>query len=285
MIYLILVSIIWSLSFTLIKGNLTSIDPYLVSFIRLFISFIIFLPFLRISKLRKEFLFRLLVLGFFQYGLMYLAYIYSYKYLKAYQIALLTIFTPIFVVLINDIWNKKFIGLNWLKALLTIMGSGIIVYTTSFSFGFWKGIVLIQVSNFLFALGQVYYKKLVGDVNFKEQLSNYAVVFLGAAIITFIFAMFSFNNSELNIETKQWFTLLYLGIIASGLAFYLWNYGATKVKTGNLAIMNNLKIPLGILFAVLLLGEDVNLLQLIIGSTIIISAFFLERLSINEKQV
>ncbi len=159
MIYLIFVSIIWALSFSLIKGNLTNVDPYFVAFIRLFISFLIFLPFIKIKSIGKKYSFHFIAIGAVQYGLMYITYIYSYQYLKAYEIVILTIFTPIFVVLLFDIWEKRFNKLHWLKAILAIIGAAIIVYSSTIKVGFWKGVLLIQLSNLFFAFGQVYYKK------------------------------------------------------------------------------------------------------------------------------
>ena len=46
-------------------------------------------------------------------------------------------------------------------------------------------------------------------------------------------------------------TVLYLGLVPSGLAFNLWNLGATRVRAGILAVMNNLKIPLAVGVALL----------------------------------
>lgn len=276
MIYLIIVSIIWALSFSLIKGNLTSIDPFFVSFIRLFISFLIFLPFLRFKNIDKKLLPHLLIIGIIQYGLMYIAYIYSYQYLKAYEIVILTIFTPIFIVITFDIWGKKFKSSNWIKALLAIIGSGIILYSENTEIGFWKGILLIQVSNILFAIGQVYYKKLVVKNSFIEQRDNYAVIFLGGTFITGIFTFAATNFIELEVSINQWLSLLYLGGIATGLGFFLWNVGVTKVNDGSLAVMNNLKIPLGVIFAVLILNESFNLIQLSVGSIFILIALFVK---------
>ena len=45
MIYLLAASLLWSFSFGLIKGTLSELDPNLVSFIRISISLLIFLPF------------------------------------------------------------------------------------------------------------------------------------------------------------------------------------------------------------------------------------------------
>ena len=38
--------------------------------------------------------------------------------------------------------------------------------------------------------------------------------------------------------------LVYLGIVASGIGFFLWNAGARRSAPGVLAVGNNLKIPL-----------------------------------------
>lgn len=285
MIYLIIVSIIWALSFSLIKGSLTSIDPNFVAFFRLLVSMIIFIPFLRLKQIRKNHFFQLFIIGILQYGLMYIAYIYSYQYLKAYEIAILTIFTPIFIVLINDIWVKEFSLFNWLKAILAIIGAGIIVYSENTEFGFWKGILLVQLSNFLFALGQVYYKKLNEGLTKINHQSNYSIIFFGAALVTAIFSFFNTDYQSLSITSSQWLILLYLGGVASGLGFFLWNYGVVKVEVSLVAVLNNLKIPLGVIFAIILVNESVNIIQLTIGSALILLALRIGKYSNNAKEL
>ena len=37
----------------------------------------------------------------------------------------------------------------------------------------------------------------------------------------------------------QWSVLVWLGVVASGLGYFMWNYGATQVDAGTLGIMNN----------------------------------------------
>ena len=279
MFYLILISIIWAISFSLIKGELTSIDPNIVAFLRLIISFIIFVPFLKLRNIKKSNFFHLILIGSLQYGLMYSTYIYSFQYLKAYEIALMTIFTPIFVVLFNDLWNKKVIYRNWTKALLAVIGSAIILYDDNLTIGFWKGIILIQVSNILFAIGQVYYKSKFDKNGIANHSSHFAILFAGGAIVTGIFSLGLANINEINIGLNQWLVILYLGVVASGIGFFLWNYGITKVNIGKVAIFNNLKIPLGVFFAMIILGESANYLQLIVGSLVLLVAIFIDKIS------
>ncbi len=275
MIYLILVSIIWALSFSLIKGTLTGIDSNLVAFIRLAISFLIFLPFLKIKLLSKSILLHFFLIGLIQYGLMYITYIYSYKFLDAYQIAVLTIFTPLFVVFIYDFWNNKFSKVHLGSALLAVLGAAIIVYTKSFNPESWKGILLIQISNFCFALGQVYFKQIMKKNTEIKPIQIFSILYLGAVFITgFITLLFSDYNI-FKITSNQWLSLCYLGIVASGIGFFLWNIGVTKVNTKTLAVFNNLKIPFAVLFAYILLEESINPIKFFIGSGILIFSLYL----------
>ena len=85
MIYLIIVSVIWSLSFSLIKGNLSSIDPNFVAFFRLLISLLVFLPLIKIKNLNKKLITHLITIGAVQYGFMYVVYIYSFQFLISRQ--------------------------------------------------------------------------------------------------------------------------------------------------------------------------------------------------------
>ncbi|MGN1125238.1 MAG: EamA family transporter, partial [Candidatus Gastranaerophilaceae bacterium] len=74
---------------------------------------------------------------------------------------------------------------------------------------------------------------------------------------------------------SQILSLLYLGLVPTGLGFWFWNKGAEQVKHYVLAIMNNLKIPLGILFAILFFGEKITPVNFILGSIIILTAIFI----------
>ena len=280
MIYLIIVSIIWALSFSLIKGNLTNIDSNLVAFIRLGISFLIFLPFIKIKNVNKNLITQFIFIGFIQYGLMYVSYIYSYKFLEAYQIAILTIFTPIFIVIIYDILESKFRIIHLLTALLAVVGAGIIIYSNNTSTGIWKGILLIQISNLCFAFGQVYFKKVMEKNSDIKPIQIFALLYLGSIIIAGLFSIAFTNFGSVTITANQWLSLIYLGVVASGIGFFIWNIGVTKVEAGSLAVLNNLKIPLGILLAFIILGESIDLIKLTIGSVVILIALF-----VNEKYI
>ena len=67
------------------------------------------------------------------------------------------------------------------------------------------------------------------------------------------------------LDGAQWLTLAYLGLVASGLGFYLWNAGARRTGTGTLAVLNNAKVPLGVAASLLLFGETAELGPLLLS--------------------
>jgi drug/metabolite transporter (DMT)-like permease len=210
---------------------------------------------------------------------MYITYIHAFQYLQSFEVALFTIFTPLYVSLINDVLKKKFQRKYLIGALLAFAGAGIIRYSGVPNGNFLTGFLLVQISNISFAFGQIFYKRTL-ETRFGIQDKNiFAILYAGAATITLIASLFTANYSEIHINTDQIFTLLYLGAVASGLGFFLWNYGARKTNTGALAIFNNLKIPLAVLVSLLVFGEQTDLWKLVIGGGMILFA-----LGLNERR-
>jgi drug/metabolite transporter (DMT)-like permease len=273
--YLILVSFVWAFSFPLIKGHLTSLDPNFVSFARMLLSLLVFLPFVRLRGLEKPMGLKLALTGAVQFGLMYIAYITSFQFLPAHTIVLLTTTTPLFITLFNDLHSRKFNGFFFVAASMAFLGGAVIKYPDQPLRASLMGIILVQISNIAFAFGQLYYKQLSAKEPSWSDRSVFGLLYLGAAIVTALFSMFTTPFSRIHVTTPQVLVLVYLGIIASGVCFFLWNKGARYVNEGMLAIMNNLKIPLGIIASLILLGERTDYLRLIIGFALMVGAAYL----------
>lgn len=274
---LLLVSIAWGFSFGLIKGNLTGIDSNFISFARMAFSLVVFLPFLKFKKIDKNLFWKLFLAGALQFGVMYIAYIAAFRYLQAYEVALFTIFTPIYVTLINDAMNKKFNALYLITAGLAVVGTWVIEQSHILSPGILTGFALVQISNLAFAFGQIYYRKLLTGITGLKDHEVFGALYLGAATITALATLIFTPLGSLTLTAKKVWTLIYLGVFASGICFFLWNLGARRVNAGALAIFNDFKIPLAVAISLLVFGEQTNLLNLLIGGLIIAAS-----LAVNE---
>lgn len=284
MFYLLAASLIWAFSFGLIKGTLSGMDSSFVSFARMAISFAIFAPFMRIKGVHPRLIARLAAIGGVQYGLMYLFYIYSYRFLPAYQIALFTVFTPLFVTLVDDAFEKRFSPLFLGTALLAVAGAGIISYQPGSFASVLTGFAAVQASNLCFAFGQIYYRRVLAKDHVPE-VRLFGIVYLGAFIVTGLFAAVAVDFSALRITAAETGTLLYLGVIASGLAFFLWNYGARRTDSGALAVFNNMKIPLAVAVSMLFFGERTDPIRLALGGGIVVLALVLNEMLVKRRIV
>lgn len=284
MSYLFVVSLIWAFSFGLIKDNLAGVDSTFVAFARLLIAALVFLPFIRFRKINRKTAFKLALTGLLQFGVMYVAYLAAFSTLKAYEVALFTIFTPIFVTLLDDAFSRRFNPLHLLVALITVAGTWVIEGEAIQTPGVVSGFLLVQVSNLCYAFGQIYYRRLMAQHPDLKDREVFGYLYFGAVLITVLATLAFTPLNSLRLSSIQAVTILYLGAIASGLGFFMWNIGARKVNAGTLAVFNNLKIPLAVAVSLLVFGESTNITRLLFGGVIIIGALVLNELLSRNKQ-
>ena len=282
MTYLLIVSLLWSFSFVIIKKSLVMLDPYFVSAVRLTLSMLVFLPFLRFRGLSSRLIAKLLALGAVQFGIMYACYTASFAYLPAYMLVLLTTTTPLLVVFFDMLFSRRNVPVFWVAAFLVVIGAWLLKYQgQSLEFD-WYGVMLLQISNCAFALGQLWYRQIVKDHAGLNDKQVFPIIYAGGAAICIVASLFTVNFSTLAVTSHQAWLLLYLGVIASGICFFMWNRGATQVGAGTLGLMNNLKIPLGVVVSIVVLKEKFNLWLLIVSLALFMAALWLCRRA--EKQ-
>ena len=260
--YLVLVSLLWAFSFGLIKGRLAGLDSAFISAARLFLALLVFLPLLRLKGVTLRTATTLMGIGAVQFGLMYLAYNESFRYLPAYQVALFTITTPILVTLLADALERAFRPRALLAALLAVLGTAVVVYQSPG--GTLRGFLLVQLSNAAFAVGQVLYRRMRQKTGLPGERQSFALLYLGGFLVALV-AFLASGVQSITLNGTQLLTLLYLGVIASGLGFFLWNKGATQVNAGTLAVMNNAKVPLAVACSLLFFGESADLPRLFLS--------------------
>jgi drug/metabolite transporter (DMT)-like permease len=286
MVYLLVVSIIWAFSFGLIKNQLAGLDANFIAAARLLISLLVFIPFLRVKGLTKKQTSWLMLVGAVQYGVMYIAYNYAFQYLKAYEVALFTIFTPIYVTLMNDAIRKRMHWVSLLATLVTVAGTAIVRRGGVIQSDILTGFLIVQISNLGFAFGQVYYREIMSGLPTGrfDNLKVFGLLYLGGFITAGISAAVFTPWQSFIITNQQIMVLVYLGAIASGLSFFLWNVGARKVNAGSLAIFNDLKIPLAVIVSIVFFGEQASWLNLLVGGGIAVAALFFNEWYIRRQK-
>lgn len=262
MYLLVLTSLLWAFSFGLIGG--LGLDGTFLSAARLGIALLVFLPFLRFRGLSLRTGAALLGIGTVQFGVMYLAYNESFRLLQSHEVALFTLTTPIFVTLLADAFDRTVRLRALLAAVLAVFGGVAIYLKAAPTAATLTGVILVQVSNLAFALGQVLYRRLRVRYPSINDRSVFGLLYLGG----FILALGAFCGRDISVtlDAHRLWVLAYLGVIASGAGFFLWNLGALRVSAGTLAAMNNLKIPLAVAVSLLVFREHADWPRLLLSA-------------------
>ena len=273
MIYLILVSILWSFSFGIIKYGLAGIDSAFISLMRSLIALLFFASLTLYNFKKFSFDVRLILIGAIQFGLMYVLYIQSYQYLPAYLIATFTITTPIFIGIFSQLYdNMSFSSNGKLSIILVVIGSLMMRFNVVNPLDYWLGFFLIQCANVCFAIGQIMFKRWHSKNTSVNIIYNFSQMFFGAVLITSIFSLINSTNLSM-LNTSNLYALLFLGLFSTGFGFLAWNIGATQVSNERLAVMNNAVIPIAIFNSYLIFGETISLTLYLPGLILFYIAF------------
>ena len=280
--YLAIVSIVWALSFGLIGQALSEVDPVFAATMRLGIAGLVFLPFLRWSNIPHGSHFKLVGCGAVQFGVMYVCYMMAFQIVpgQSHLVALFSILTPLYVVLINDLRKREFHPKYLYAALLAIAGAATIKARTGSMDSLWITFGLMQVAGLAFGFGQVYYRDWKRQHTEVKDHQIFALLYAGGFGVAAIACALFTNWERTQLDTKQLQVLTYLGVVASGLGFFLWNKGAALCRAGTLAAFNNAVVPLAMACSLFIFGESSELegeafLRLILGSALIIAAVIL----------
>lgn len=274
--YLIFITFVWALSFNLIGEFIAGrVDSDFAVLTRVVLAGAAFLPFTRWRGVPAPLLWGTVAAGALQFGVTYLCLYRSYGYLTVPEVLLFTIFTPVYVTLLDDLLARRFNPWASLAALVAVGGALIIRYG-GLSGHFLTGFFLLQLANLTFAAGQVGYRRVVARYPSPwPAYRTFGFFFLGALAVALPSFLIFGNPAKLPATGLQWGVLAFMGLGASALGFYFWNKGACQVDAGTLGIMNNMHIPAGLALSLLVWRHETDLGRLLAGGAVMGAALAL----------
>ena len=277
--YLLVVTLIQAFSFSLIGEYLAGhVDSYFAVLVRVLLAGLVFIPLTRWRSVEPTFMRGMLVIGALQFGVTYVCLYLSFRVLTVPEVLLFTILTPLHVTLIEDALNRRFNPWALVAALVAVSGAAVIRFD-SISGDFFKGFLLLQLANFTYAAGQVLYRRLVA--RYPTELPHYrrfGFFYLGALAVV-LPAFLAFGKADFLPDAPlQWGVLVFLGLVSTALGLYWWNKGACMVSGATLAVMNNVHVPVGLFFSLLIWNQHEPLGRLFLGGLVILIAVWISRL-------
>ena len=269
-IMLLAAAVIWGLGFVVMKDAVAILPPAYLIGVRFFATGLI-LTAVFWRRLRAHFDARhvrdgaiLGVLLFLAFWIQTVGLVDTTPGKNAFLTATYCVFVPVFFWMIT---HRRPTIYNFLAALLCIVGVGLVSLQGSFAMRF--GDIMTLVCAVFFAIHMVYVSKYSagGDI-----LAMTVYQFLVGGICGFVvgFCLEAWPAATVFTPDFLW-NMAYLVLFASCLALVFQNVGLAHVPPAQGALFLSLESVFGVLFSVLLYGEELSL-QLIFGFLLIFIA-------------
>ncbi len=283
----LLVTVLWSTSFIIIKLGLAEIPALLYAGLRYFIAFLCLFPFLlkrkyreEIKNLRKKEWWELILLGVLFYTLTQGMQFLGLAYLPAVLVSLILNFTPLIVALFGISFLRERPRINqWIGVIIFI--SGILVYFLPVKITEKEiiGIIIMVFGTFFNAASSL----LGRYINKKGSISPIVITAISmgfGSLIMLVIGLSFYDFPQISYKTSIF--LLWLAIINTAVAFTIWNFTLKHLSAIESSIINGtMLIQIGFL-AWLFLGEG-NSIKELIGMLIAAIGAVLVQLKFNNN--
>lgn len=281
----LLVTLIWSTSWILIKLGLKEIPALTFAGLRYTIATLCLLPFMFTPKARQEFKqltgkdwLRLTLLGLVLYTLAQAGQFLALDYLPSVSVSLIFNLASIFVAFSGMVLLKERPSvIQWVGVILNLAGILIYFYPGAFVGGEWLGLLFAFISLAANIGGALMGRDANRIVRYSPLLVT--VVSMGIGSVIMLIGGLAWQGLPL-ISLKGWGIILLLAVVNTAFAFTMWNYVLQTLTAVESSLINSTMLIQVAILSWLLLGDRLNTQQ-IVG--LVFAAFGVLIVQINFK--
>lgn len=276
---LIVVMIIWGSSFAITKDSVNHVPPIFFALVRLSVASIILLIVAQVrgglSKIQHPVPWKIIVLmGLTGTCLYYICFNTALVYTTASMGALIQSFIPVVTVILASIFLKEPLSVKRLIGIgISIAGVLFIIFLAAPA-GKAKnpllGNLLILASVFIWATYTILAKR-VSNID-PIMVTAYSITAGTLLLIPAVFFELS-GKPFPKLSVRTWLSAIYLGAISSSIGLLLYNRSLKYLKAGETASFLNLMPVIGVLTAVIFLGENITIWQVAGGALVLTGVF------------
>ena len=279
-IFLLMAAILWGAQPVVVKGIIKELSPIMITFYRYIgisaiLLIILFINNGKIALPRAQHVFVLLIMGLSGITLNNIFQFSGLQYSTAIKCTLVSATTPaITAVLAATFLQEKMSMIQWIGIIISFLGvlflvaHGSMAVITSLSFNY--GDVLYFGSQICWAIYSILGRKIMVELS---PMATTAWAGLAGAIMTGVFALWEGIDMTVSVSSSGILSMSYMIIGGGVLAMTWWNSGVKEVGPSKAAIIFNIMPIVGMLFAVIFLGEHLGWSELIGGLWIITGVY------------
>ena len=223
-------------------------------------------------KLGRHKILQIIMLGIFGYISATAAYFTALNYISAPLVALLFYTNPIIVCILSYFIFKEEINLNKAIALgLSALGLMLIVGLSLGNIDI-KGVLLAFLAAFLYSGYIMAGDKIVKGI---DPVVTTTYVTSACASATVLFGMIT--NSFVKINTVIFIYSSFMAIFSTVIAILFFFEGIKRIGGSQVAIISTIEPMVTVFMSALLLGDNMNLPQILGGTLIVVGIIILQR--------
>jgi drug/metabolite transporter (DMT)-like permease len=280
----LLVTIIWSSTFVIVKIGLESLGPFTIAGLRYLIGSLVLAPFLLFRRssrapVSKELWLKLILIGISAYTIGNGALFWGLKFIPATTGSFLMSMIPLLVLFGGAILLKE-IPTRWqiMGVILSLFGSGLF-FSSGLMPGEPQGVVILAIG----LLGIMAFSLLGRGIARDKQLDTLRLTTLPLIIGGGVSLLLAFAVEGLPLITWTGFLIVsWLAIINTAGGYLLYNHALQELTALEMNMVMNLSPIFTALLGWILLGETLSLIQ-IIGMLVVIGGVILVQRSANPE--
>lgn len=276
---LLFAMVIWGSTFVVTKDLMGHVAPLTLAFLRVAVGSLVLAPFAFARHRRGTRLpwGWLTLMAFVGVAFYYAAFNISLLYTSAVQGALVQSCIPVVVAIVAMVWLRERatlaraigIGLSTLGIIIVFSGGtsaaapqallgNLLMFATVVAWGVYTSLA-----------------KRVADLD--AVIVTSIIAALGALMLLPLAAFEMVEHGLPSLTPMDALAILYLGAIASGAAYMLYNYALRHMDASQAGVYTNLIPVVGVITGVIVLGEDLSLRALIGGFIVMLGVWITSR--------
>jgi drug/metabolite transporter (DMT)-like permease len=260
----LLVTVIWSSSWVLIKFGLENIPPVGFAGLRYGLASICLLPFalkknnlIAIKKInRREWLW-LIMLGVLYYTVAQGGQYVALAHLPAITVSLMLSLTAVVVVILGILFLKEIpVWTQWLGIGLFLVGLVIYFYPVPFTMSDWIGLAFALAAMLSTSLSSI----LGRYINRSKTLSPVIVTVISMSIGSLLMLIWGGISEGIpSLGVRDWAIVVWMAIVNTAFAFSLWNLTLQTLTAMESSLINNTMLVQIAVLAWIFLGEEIDM--------------------------
>lgn len=278
------VTFLWSSSYILVKIGLTQLSPLILASLRYIIASVvlILLAFLRgeikLIKNRNTFL-KLFFMGFLGYTIAQGLQSLGLFYLPAVSVTFILNFTPIIVLILGAVLLQEYPTFFQLMGMMIVVVGAYLFFNDPLVNSSLAGVLITLLSG----LGWAAYLVLSRLLFIKDQAKPLELTAfpMGFGTVLMVLGAFSFEEFPV-VSLSSWGIILWLGVVNTALAFFMWNNALQKLEAFEISILQNTMLPQIAFLSYFFLGEQLTLMKIIAMTIVLIGVLVVQLKKIKQ---